>query len=159
MMNHKLTPEEGELLRKAIAQITILIAGADGEIEKQELSWAKKISQIREYNHPVALNDYYKSVGTDYDELVASMISDLPNETEARTAALTESLSALNPILAKLDNGDAHFYYKSFRSFAEYVAKATGGILGFFSVSSEEKSLMTLPMITPIELEEAAEEE
>ena len=158
-MNHKLTPEEGEKLRKAIAQITILIAGADGNIEKQELSWAKKISQIREYNHPLVLNDYYKSVGTDYDELVSSMISDLPDDTEARTVALTNALSELNPILAKLANDDAHFYYKSFVSFAEYVAKATGGILGFFSVSSEEKSLMSLPMITPIELDEVAEEE
>ncbi len=158
-MNHKLTPEEGEQLRKAIAQITILIAGADGNIEKQELSWAKKISQIREYNHPVALNDYYKSVGTDYDQLVSNMISDLPNDTKERTAALSASLAELNPILAKLDNDDAYFYYKSFTSFAEYVAKATGGILGFFSVSSEEKSLMSLPMITPIVLEEASEEE
>jgi len=156
-MNHKLTPEEGEQLRKAIAQITVLIAGADGNIENQELSWAKKISQIREYNHPVELNEYYKSVGTDYDELVSQMISDLPNDTAERTQALTASLTELNPILAKLDNEDAHFYYKSFRTFAEYVAKATGGILGFFSVSSEEKSLMSLPMITPIELDEAAE--
>jgi len=158
-MNHKLTPEEGEQLRKAIAQITILIAGADGNIEKQELSWAKKISQIREYNHPVELNEYYKSVGTDYDELVSSMIEALPKDTAERTASLSESLTQLNPILAKLDNEDAHFYYKSFKTFAEYVAKATGGILGFFSVSSEEKSLMSLPMITPIELDEAAEEE
>jgi len=158
-MNHKLTPEEGEQLRKAIAQITILIAGADGNIEKQELSWAKKISQIREYNHPVELNEYYKSVGTDYDELVSTMISDLPNDTAERTTVLSNALTELNPILAKLDNDDAHFYYKSFRTFAEYVAKATGGILGFFSVSSEEKSLMSLPMITPIELDEAAEEE
>lgn len=158
-MNHKLTPEEGEQLRKAIAQITILIAGADGDIEKQELSWAKKISQIREYNHPVVLNDYYKSVGTDYDQLVSSMISNLPDDTAQRTTVLSDSLAELNPILAKLDNDDAYFYYKSFCSFAEYVAKATGGILGFFSVSSEEKSLMSLPMITPIELEESAEEE
>jgi len=158
-MNHKLTPEEGEQLRKAIAQITVLIAGADGNIEKQELSWAKKISQIREYNHPVELNEYYKSVGTDYDEMVSSMIADLPDDTAQRTTALSDSLAALNPILAKLDNEDAFFYYKSFKTFAEYVAKATGGILGFFSVSSEEKSLMSLPMITPIELDEAAEEE
>ena len=158
-MSNNLTTVENDKLKKAISLITVLIAGADGNIEKEELTWAKKIAGVREYGPPTILHRFYQEVGVDYEETVNSLIATLPQETNERTAVISEKLAELNPILAKLDNGMAYAYYKSFVTFSEHVAKATGGILGFFSVSSEEKSLMTLPMIDVIEFDESAEEE
>lgn len=158
-MSNNLTTAENDKLKKAISLITVLIAGADGNIEKEELTWAKKIAGVREYGPPTKLHGFYQEVGVDYEETVNSLIDTLPQEANERTAVISEKLAELNPILAKLDNSTAHAYYRSFVTFAEHVAKATGGILGFFSVSSEEKSLMTLPMIDVIEFDESAEEE
>lgn len=158
-MSNNLTLAENDKLKKAISLITVLISGADGNIEREELTWAKKIAGVREYGPPSKLHGFYQEVGVDYEETVNGLIDTLPNDTAERTAEISERLAELNPILAKLDNPTAHAYYKSFTSFAEHVAKATGGFMGFFSVSAEEKSLMNLPMINVIELDESAEEE
>ena len=158
-MSNNLTLVENDKLKKAISLITVLIAGADGKIETEELTWAKKIAGVREYGPPTKLHGFYQEVGVDYDEAVTALIETLPEDTKERTEAISKRLEELNPILAKLDNATAHAYYKSFTSFAEHVAKATGGFLGFFSVSAEEKSLINLPMLDVIEYDESAEEE
>jgi len=158
-MNNNLTLAEKDKLKKSISLITVLIAGADGNIEKEELTWAKKIAGVREYGPPTKLHSFYQDVGVDYEENVNALIDTLPADVAERTKVISDRLAELNPILAKLDNDIASAYYKSFITFAEHVAKATGGILGFFSVSSEEKSLITLPMIDVIEYDETAEED
>ena len=50
--------------------------------------------------------------------------------------------------------------YKGFVSFAERIAKASGGILSFFTIGPEEKKWIGLPMLTPIvyKVEEDEEE-
>lgn len=158
-MSNNLTLAENDKLKKAISLITVLIAGADGNIETEELTWAKKIAGVREYGPPSKLHGFYQDVGVDYEETVNGLIDSLPKDTTERNSVISTELKQLNPILAKLDNATAFAYYKSFTTFAEHVAKATGGFLGFFSVSAEEKSLMTLPMIDVIEYDESAEEE
>lgn len=158
-MSNNLTIDENKTLKSAISLITVLIAGADGNIEQEELTWAKKIAGVREYGPPSKLHGYYQDVGVGYEDDVKNLIKTLPEEVSERTAIITERLTALNPILAKIDNSMAHAYYKSFTSFAEHVAKSTGGFLGFFSVSTEEANLINLPMINPIELLDVAEEE
>lgn len=158
-MSNKLTLAENDKLKKAIPLITVLIAGADGNIEKEELTWAKKIAGVREYGPPSKLHGYYQEVGVDYEEVINGLIDTLPEDTAERTNIISERLAELNPILAKLDASLGHAYYKSFVSFAEHVAKATGGFLGFFSVGTEEKTLINLPMLDVIEYDESAEEE
>ena len=146
-----LTSEEYEDLKNAVCWITILIAGADGKIDTAETTWAEKIAQIRSYKIPSELLDYYKDVGEDFHERVHEMIDSLPQDTQTRQKILTDKLAGLNPILAKLDNEIGAEMYASYKSFAKHVAKASGGFLRFFSVSYEEKSLMDLDMIDPIE--------
>lgn len=145
-----LNVEEKETLVNSISWITILIAGADGEIDKEELEWAKKITGIRAYKYPEVLENFYSTVGTDFQQKVDTLVSTLPKDVKERTEVLSNKLSTLNPILAKLDNHIAHAYYQSFTSFAEHIAKSHGGFLRFFSVSLEEKKLLSLPMITSI---------
>ena len=55
-----LSEEQFDVTKKAITWITILIAGADGEIEKEETEWAKKIAHIRSYHNPNELTPFYE---------------------------------------------------------------------------------------------------
>lgn len=148
--NPDLSPQEFDTLKYAIAQITVLIAGADGHIDSKELSWAEKITEIRSYNLPDNLGNFYKEVGKDFHDKVEQLIAKLPSGVEERTHALTESLLAVNGVLAKLPVREAAELYQSYLSFAKHVAKASGGFLGFFRVTYEESHLMDLPMIAPV---------
>jgi hypothetical protein len=62
-------------------------------------------------------------------------------------------------ILAHLDNNLAHKMYISLKSFAEHVAKASGGFLRFATISGHERKWINLPMIEPIILLPDPEEE
>ena len=155
-----ITDDERQRLIDAVAQITILIAGADGKIDPNETSWAEKLTEIRSYNGPAGLNAFYTEVGRSFSDTLQQLINALPKDTEDRTVALSENLEKLNVILAKLDLKFAAGLYDSYKSFAEHVAKASGGFLRFFSVSSEEHKLMALTMLTPLEyVEEESPEE
>lgn len=148
-----LSSEEYEDLKNAVCWITILIAGGDGKIDTAETTWAEKLTQIRSYKIPSELLVYYKDVGEDFHDRIHAMIDSLPIEQEARQDVLKDKLAGLNPILAKLDEEVAAEMYTSFKSFAKHVAKASGGFLRFFSISYEEKSLIDLDMIDPIEID------
>jgi len=150
---------EQQDLKDAIAWITVLIAGADGNIDTSELDWASKLTNIRSYSYAEDLKAYYASVGEEFESDVKSLINNLPEAVEDRTKTLSVKLASLNSILCKMDNGIAFKLYESYLSFAEHVAKASGGFLRFATVSKEEKSLMHLEMINPIILEIEEEED
>jgi hypothetical protein len=157
-MFQEISEEEQQSLLKAISQITVLIAGADGNIDTAEVEWATKLTTIRSYAYAEELKPYYAAVGETFDADVKELIAQLPDSIEERSTILTTRLKELNSILPKLNNQTAFRLYESYLSFAEHVAKASGGFLRFASISKEEKSLMTLPMITPIILEIEEEE-
>jgi len=145
-----LNEEEINLLTDAIPLITILIGGAEGELDHQELEWAKKVTEIRTYNNPENLKEYYSLVGVFYDVKLSQYLAELPKEIEERTLAISDKLAKLNAILPKLDEEYRKDIYDSYISFAHHVAKASGGFLRFLNVSKEEKDLMNLPMINKI---------
>jgi len=147
-----LDKSDQQLLESAVAQVAVLIAAADGEVDEQEASWAEKITKIRSYSGPESLQDYYKRVGLTFDKQFHSLLETLPPETEARLTELSNRLAQLNPILAKLDNDTAYDLYMSLTSFAKHVAKASGGFLRMWSINTEEKKYIDLPMIEPIKL-------
>jgi hypothetical protein len=137
-------------LKDAVALITIYIAGVDGEINKEELQWAEKVTKIRSYKMSEDLKGFYQEVGIDFHEVLESYINSFPRDPHERNKIIAERLKALNPILAKLDNRVAAHLYESYRSFAVHVAKSTGGFLGFFAINPQEKKILGLDMITPI---------
>lgn len=148
-----LSDEEFDKLKDAISLITVYIAGADGKIETNELEWARKVTDIRGYTLPGALKNFYAEVGEDFEERVKNYVQTL-DSIDVRNATAAKKLSELNPIMAKLPAKIGAALYKSYISFAEHVAKSSGGFLGFFSVGPEEKAILGLKMITPIEYEE-----
>lgn len=146
----KLNKEDQDKLIDAIPQITILIAGAEGGINRKETEWANKLTAIRAYAHYDQLHSYYQNVGLHFQEKIDHLLDTLPTDVSIRTRILSDYLSELNPILKKLAIEDGAMMYKSFTSFAKHVARAAGGFLGFGSISSAESKLINLPMLTPI---------
>jgi hypothetical protein len=149
--NPDLTQEEINALVEAIADITILIGGADGKIDKNEIEWSEKVTQIRSYSLPENLQAFYQEVGKNFSDTLNGLITELPDDVEARTEILEGKLAALNPILAKLPQREGAELYHSYVSFAKHVAKASGGFLGFWSISYEESKFMGLPVLNKIE--------
>jgi len=145
-----LNKEQFETTKEAVSWITILIASADGEIRQNETGWAEKLTEIRSYSSPMDIDYFYKEVDKDFSEKLSQMLERMPSDRTERMELLSRKLRQLNDILPKMDNKSAVRLYKSYKSFAKHVAKASGGFLGFFSVSSEEKDLIDLPMINEI---------
>lgn len=154
-----ISDEQFETLKKSVSWVTVLIAGADGEIDKDETEWAKKLTKIRSYAHPNRLTPFYEEVGKDFSETLNKVIENAPADLSKRNELLTRQLEQCNSIFSLIDNRTAFELYHSLKSFAKHVAKESGGILGFFSVNKAEAALMELPMLIPVELEIAEEEE
>ncbi len=148
---NNLSKEEYALLKDAIPQITILIAGADGKISPDETAWAEKVTGIRTYSSAEEHQDFYREVGETFQTRLDQLISELPEDVGARTSRISETLSGLNAILHKLELKNAAQLYNELRSFAGHVARSSGGFLKFWSVSAEEKKLIDLPMLEKFE--------
>ena len=145
-----LTSEERSTLRDAFAYITILIAGADGKIDPDELSWAEKITQIRTFAGDERLKVFHTDVNETLATRIKELIGELPQDVKSRSAIISEKLASLNPILGSLEPSIGAYLYKGYKSFAERIAKASGGFLSFFSIGPEEKKWVALPMLNEI---------
>lgn len=153
-----ISSDQYDQLKQSLANITVLVAGADGTIDSQELNWAEKLTHIRSYANPEVLNVFYQDVESTFSTDLDALIAELPGGTELREDILSKRLAGLNTIFPLLDNHTAHHLYRSLTSFAEHIAKASGGFLRFGAISNEEKKWLELPMITPVILEEPEEE-
>jgi hypothetical protein len=145
-----LTQGDIQLIKDAYAYITVLISGADGKIDEKELAWAEKIVQIRTFSGDERFHPIHEAITTELPGKIRSLIAELPTDTKARQSAISLELEKLNPVLAKLHPSTGAYLYKGFVSFAERVAKASGGVLSFFSIGPEEKKWIGLPMLTAI---------
>lgn len=145
-----LSQEDLVVLENAVPQIAVLIAGADGKIDVKEELWAEKVTAIRGFAGDKWLNDFYDEVHANFAIRFRDLVKNLPTETTKRQEILSNDLEKINPVLAKLEPLTAFKLYKSFKSYAEQVARASGGILGFHAISHDEEAWLGLPMITPV---------
>jgi hypothetical protein len=147
-----ISESEYEELKDAVSLITVLIAGADGSIDRKEKDWAEKVTNIRSYSLPEGLKDFYLEVGEDFQNKLDTFIDRFSGEVEARNREISLELAQLNQIFPKLqDRESAVALYESFVSFARHVARASGGFLSWGSINVHEKKLMSLDMIHPVE--------
>ncbi len=147
----QLPAAEQQILLDAIPLITILVAGADDEIDTQERAWAEKLVDIRAYSNTETLRPYYEKVEEQFKQRINHFLDALPDNTEQRTQKVSELLNKTNAILPKLNPSYGSTLYQSWRSFAKHIAKASGGILGWGSIGPEEKKVIDLPMIEALE--------
>ena len=141
---------EIELLLEAPALITILIGGADGELDSEERNWSERLLRSRTYNNPKVLNDYYRVVVETFWVRMQSEMAHLPRDVEARNLEISARLAQLNPILARLDRRLAADLYKGFVGLAEETAKSSGGFLRIGAIGTEENEWIKLPMLAPV---------
>lgn len=147
-----ISEQEYDQLKSAVSLITVLIAGADGSIDRKEKEWAEKVTNIRSYSLPDGLKDFYLEVGQDFQERLDKFIDEYAGETESRNENISRRLSGLNTIFPKIeDRESAIALYESFISFARHVARASGGFLSWGSINVHEKRLMSLEMIDPVD--------
>lgn len=142
-----LSEKEVTALLDAPALIAVLIAGADNDIDQKEINYSEKIAHYRAANNESPLHNYYGEVDKFIHDSIAQHISTLPKDLTERQRIITEELIKLNEIFPKLDKSFAAELYKSFLTFAASVAKSSGGLWGYGSITPEEEKLLGLNMI------------
>ncbi len=152
-----LSDNEYNLLIHSVPLVAVLISGADGHIDLKEKEWANKIVKIRSFANTVDLKPLYQELELNFPSILDSTIQRFPQSTEKRNQLISKELSQLNPILAKLNIQLASQIYDSLLSYAEHIAKASGGFLRMMSVNSEENIYIGLPMLDPIFFDDSDE--
>ncbi len=142
-----LREDEIDVLKKAPLYVAVLIAGADGNIDKSERREAIDILHLKESKAREQLLEYYQEVSKDFESKFVSMIESLPKDVEERNKVITAELRKLNFIFPKIDNHFCVKLYASLKEYAKKIAEASGGVLGYLSVSFEESQLVDLKMI------------
>lgn len=142
-----LRDDEIEVLLNAPVYVAVLIAGADGEIDKKEIKQALELAQGKQSRERAQLIDYYKEVGLGFESKFFKLSEELPDEVADRNSSISSELRKLNHILPKIDHNFAVKLVASLKDMAKKVAGASGGVLGYMSVSYEEAKLVELDMI------------
>lgn len=140
----KLSDSEMELMFKAPVLVCILIAGADGEIDRKEIREA--IAQTKKKNK-ASLSDYLSEVSQDFEDKIKILIQSYPRESAQRNRIVAEELGKLNPIWSKLDRKFSINVYLMLKELAEKIAASSGGIWGLNTVTEEEAKYLQLSMI------------
>ncbi|HMI64856.1 MAG TPA: hypothetical protein VK517_02400 [Cyclobacteriaceae bacterium] len=143
----KLSPTEIELMLRAPILACILIAGADGNIDRNEIKGAIELAQKKQKRSKANLLEFYRYIAEDFEDKLKVLIQSYPSKAAQRNPVLVEELSNLNKILPKLDNSFALAFYHSIKEIAQGTAEASGGLLGMNKVGEEEEKYLGLPMI------------
>ena len=147
-----ISQEEYDQLKESISLITVLIAGADGTIDRKEKEWAEKVTNIRSYSLPDGLKEFYLEVGEDFQQKLDTYVDKYSGDVEVRNQNIAKILAKLNAVFPKIkDREVAVALYESLLSFARHVARASGGFLSWGSIDVHEKKLMSLEMLEPVE--------
>lgn len=142
-----LTKQEIELAYKAPILVSILIAGADGTIDRKEIEGAIHSVDKKHKRSFTSLSTLLKEIGSDFEDKFKMLIQDYPYESSQRTPLIVEDLSKLNALLPKLDQGFAKEFYAALLSIAEKTARSSGGFLGINKIGEAEARYLKLPMI------------
>jgi hypothetical protein len=143
----RLTASEVELLYKAPMLVCILIAGADGNIDRKEIQRAMEFAERKHRRSLSSVSVLFKEISRDFEDKLKMLIQGYPYETTQRTPLLVEELTSLNLLWKKLDPSFAQEFYKTLLSIAESIAASSGGVLGYNAVGEEEARYIKLGMI------------
>lgn len=142
-----LDDEELELILRVPILVSILIAGADNEIDKTEVKQAVNISKTKQARARKSLIEYYKEVGDNFEDKLKVMINSYPLDAQKRNPMIIEELEKLNELLPKIEKQYAIEFYESVKDIAKKIAEASGGVLGYMAIGYEESKLIGLKMI------------
>lgn len=138
--------EEAQLLRTP-SLVTMLVAGADGKYNEDEIADALDLTRWKTRHARPDLQTFYSEVARQLPAQVAALRDELPQKLQDRQLRLTEEIENTNPILLKLPKEFAAQFYKSMIELAHHVAESSGGVLGYFSIGYAESKVVDLPML------------
>lgn len=142
----KLTDAEAELILRAPVLVCILVAGADGHIDRKEIKEAIAVARKQKESASV-LSGFFTIMAEDFEDKIKILIQSYPYESTQRTPLIVEELQSLNQLWPKLDRVFASAYYTMLKNLASRIASSSGGLLGMKRVSPEEARYAALPMI------------
>lgn len=131
---------------KAPLLVCILIAGADGEIDRKEIKEAINVAQSKSKGNS-ALTGYFREVSQDFEDKLKILVQSYPYESTQRTPLLTQELGQINAVWKKIDQAFAVQLYQMMKELAAKVASSSGGLWGMKSVNTEEARLIQLTML------------
>ena len=142
-----LNQKEEELMYSLPIYVSVLIAGADGEIDNNEIKKAVSLANLKKKKARKDLLEYYSHVYRDFEDKIKVTIANLPNDSKERESILIEDIKKANDVFEKIDKKFATKLYASLKDMAVHIAEASGGIFGYMSVGYEESRLIDLKMI------------
>ena len=135
------------MILKAHLLVCILIAGADDDIDRKEISRAIQLTQQKHYKVKSRLVAYYRLMAEDFEDKLKVLIQSYPAKAAQRNPLITVELQGLNSAFSKIDRTLSIDFYASLREIAQKVAESSGGILGLKSVGDKEAQYVKLPML------------
>lgn len=143
----KLSAEQKAILYEAPILVCILIAGADDDIDsneiKKSIAFAKSSAKASRHH----LYKYYQEVASDFENKLAKAIELLPVKARDRNPVISEKLKQLNEVFKIIEKPFAIVMYASLKELAIKVAKSSGGVLGINAISEEEAEYLDLGMV------------
>ena len=143
----RLSGSEVELVYKTPMLVCILIAGADGKIDRKEINQAMIFAEKKQRRSLSSVSVLFREISKDFEDKLMSLIQGYPYEATQRNPLIVEELTEINQILRKVDPAFAVEYYKTLLGIAESIATSSGGLLGYNSIGSEEARFIKLSMI------------
>lgn len=140
----KLTDSEIDLMLKAPVLVCILIAGADGNIDKKEIKEAILLTQKKTN---ATLAGYLNEVSQDFEDKLKVLIQSYPHTPAERAVAIMKELGQLDAVFTKIDRYFAAQIYQMLKQLASKIASSSGGIWGMNTVTDEEAKYLDLSAI------------
>ena len=140
----KLTDSEIDLMLKAPVLVCILIAGADGNIDKKEI---KEAILLTKKKTNATLAGYLNEVSQDFEDKLKVLIQSYPHTPAERAVAIMKELGQLDAVFTKIDRYFAAQIYQMLKQLASKIASSSGGIWGMNTVTDEEAKYLDLSAI------------
>ncbi|MBX2963200.1 MAG: hypothetical protein KF687_11860 [Cyclobacteriaceae bacterium] len=144
---YQLSASEMELVYKAPILVCILIAGADGTIDRKEIKEAIRFAEKKKEKSTSSVSILIHEVATDFEDKLKILLQNYPYESTQRNALIAEELAHLNDLWSKIEPRFAKEFYQTLLSIAEKIATSSGGVLGYNAVGAEEARYIRLDMI------------
>jgi hypothetical protein len=143
----RLSDQEVEIMFRSPMLVCILIAGADGTVDRKEMSKAISVAEKKTTRSKASLLEFYRYVNEDFEDKLKIVLQGLPVDAEERNRLIVAELSTINNIFPKVDKSFAADFHWSLKFMAAKIAESSGGLLGIRKVGEEEERFVDLPMI------------
>ncbi len=148
MVFDNLSEAELTFLKEVPVLATILVAGADGNIDLDEKKAAKELMRVKSYTAVDELKEFFKEVSDNFPGTLERLTERYPENSKARNGEIREHLKQTQVIFDKMDRFYSEVFVDTVEELARTVAEASGGVLGYLSISKpERRSLHNLAII------------